>query len=110
MCETYSLYAGRVYIGVTGEKLLVSKKFGELLQPYADRAAAAAEYVRRLRPAVAVQTGELTDPMVRWFWTGTVDTYLSGLRTEDMVQCTRTPHVCCPFTCSGRLDAASAPC
>ena len=59
--------AGRVYIGVTGEKLLVNKKFAELLQPYADRARAAAEYVRRVRPGVAVQTGELTDPMVGGF-------------------------------------------
>ncbi len=56
--------AGRVYIGITGEKLLVKKKFAELLQPYDDRAAAAADYVRRVRPDVAVQTGELTDPMV----------------------------------------------
>ena len=55
-----------MYIGVTGEKLLVKKKFAELLQPYADRAEGAAEYVRRVRPAVAVQTGELSDPMVRW--------------------------------------------
>ncbi len=56
--------AGRVYIGITGEQLLVNKKFAELLQPYDNRAAAAADYVRRVRPDVAVQTGVLTDPMV----------------------------------------------
>ena len=43
----------------------MKKRFAELLQPYDDRAAAAADYVRRVRPDVAVQTGELTDPMVR---------------------------------------------
>ena len=46
--------------------LLVNKKHAELLQHYEHRATAAAEYVRRVRPDVAVQTGELTDPMVSY--------------------------------------------
>ena len=62
--ERRTFRPGRVYIGITGEKLLANKKFAELLQSYDDRAAAAADYVRRVRPDVAVQTGELTDPMV----------------------------------------------
>ena len=40
----------------------MNKKFAELLQPYADRARAAVDYVRRVRPDVAVQTRRIDGP------------------------------------------------
>ncbi|CAL8465461.1 g4997 [Coccomyxa elongata] len=52
----------RVYVGVTGDKLLEKKKHFELLEPYDQRATAAASYLKSVRPALSVQTGALLDP------------------------------------------------
>ena len=70
------LWAGCVYIGITGDALLKNKKYASLLQPYDVRCGAAAAYVNEVQPGVRVQTGELHDPMVSlrcsrcyaWLW------------------------------------------
>jgi phosphopantetheine adenylyltransferase len=52
----------RVFAGVTADALLAGKARRELLQPYAERAAAAESYSRRVRPSLQVRTGALRDP------------------------------------------------
>lgn len=47
-----------------GDKLLEKKKHFELLEPYDQRATAAANYLKSVRPALTVQTGALLDPKV----------------------------------------------
>ena len=42
--------SGKVYIGVTGDELLVNKKFKELLQPFDDRVASAVAVVQAVHP------------------------------------------------------------
>ena len=43
----------RLFVGITGDKLLSSKRHAELLQPFEERAAAAVAFARRVRPAAA---------------------------------------------------------
>lgn len=54
----------RLFVGVTGEQLLASKRHAELLQPFPERAAAAVAYVRKVRPSksFSVDVGALLDP------------------------------------------------
>lgn len=59
------MFAGCVYIGITGPALLKNKKYADLLQSYKERSEAAAAYVKAVHPDVALVTGELHDPMVR---------------------------------------------
>lgn len=54
----------RIFVGVTSDKLLVSKKNKELLEPYDFREAAAVEYMRRVNPNVTVTSGPLIDPKI----------------------------------------------
>ena len=50
---------GELLIGVTGESMLAKKAAPELLQPYAARGAAAAEYAAAVRPGLNVRVSEL---------------------------------------------------
>ena len=55
----------RLFIGITGDKLLSSKKHPELLQPFGERANAAVAFARKVRPGervFAVDVGALLDP------------------------------------------------
>ena len=54
----------RLFVGITGDKLLSSTRHAELLQPFEERAAAAVAFARRVRPAAAfaVDVGALLDP------------------------------------------------
>ena len=55
----------RLFIGITGDKLLSSKKHPELLQPFVERANAAVAFARKVRPGervFAVDVGALLDP------------------------------------------------
>lgn len=62
LAATALICTQQVYVGVTGDKLLEKKKHFELLEPYDQRAAAAASYLKSVRPALTVQTGALLDP------------------------------------------------
>ena len=54
----------RLFIGVTGDKLLSKKKHAELLQPFSERSGAAVAYARKVRPEadLRVDVGSLLDP------------------------------------------------
>ena len=54
---------GALYLGVTGDKLTASKRRRELLQPFAQREAAALAFVRGTRPGLAVHAGVLDNPL-----------------------------------------------
>lgn len=54
----------RIFVGVTSDKLLISKKNKELLESYDFREAAAVEYMRRVNPNVVVTSGPLIDPKI----------------------------------------------
>ncbi|BDA50030.1 probable phosphopantetheine adenylyltransferase at C-terminar half [Coccomyxa sp. Obi] len=62
LAATALICTQRVYVGVTGDKLLEKKKHFELLETYDQRAAAAESYIKSVRPALTVQTGALLDP------------------------------------------------
>jgi hypothetical protein len=50
-----------IYVGVTGDELLVSKKHRELIQPYETRAAAAASFLAATRPPPVVTSSTSDD-------------------------------------------------
>lgn len=52
-----------LFVGVTGDKLTARKRRRELLQPYAQREAAALAFLRGIRPGLRVQAGELDNPL-----------------------------------------------
>ena len=54
---------GALYLGITGDKLTANKRRRELLQPYAQREAAALAFVRGMRPALTVHAGVLDNPL-----------------------------------------------
>ena len=54
---------GALYLGITGDKLTASKRRRELLQPYAQREAAALAFVRGTRPGLTVHAGVLDNPL-----------------------------------------------
>jgi len=62
LAATALLATRRVFVGVTGDKLLASKKYAEHLEPYAAREAAAVRYLREVNPDVEVEAGPLLDP------------------------------------------------
>lgn len=64
LATTALVASERVYIGVTADALLASKKARELLQSYEQREAAAREYVAQVHPGLQVETGPLRDPNV----------------------------------------------
>jgi len=51
-----------VYIGVAGDELLRKKAHATLLQPFDQRAAAAAAFVEAVRPGLVVKVSALLDP------------------------------------------------
>lgn len=64
LAATALVATDKVFIGVTSDKLLSSKKNKELLQPYEIRARAAVDYVKSVNPAISVTCGPLVDPKV----------------------------------------------
>lgn len=56
----------RLFIGITGDKLLSNKKHSELLQPFEERSRAAVAFAKKVRPAdekgFTVDVGALLDP------------------------------------------------
>ncbi len=64
LATTALVASERVYIGVTADALLASKKARELLQSYEQREAAAREYVAQVHPGLRVEAGPLRDPNV----------------------------------------------
>ena len=53
---------GTLYLGVSADGLLEGKKHRELIQGYAERAAAAEAFVRDVNPSARVAAGPLEDP------------------------------------------------
>ena len=53
---------GTLYLGVSADGLLEGKKHRELIQSYAERAAAAEAFVRDVNPSARVAAGPLEDP------------------------------------------------
>mmetsp|Transcript_45259 Transcript_45259/g.94323 ORF Transcript_45259/g.94323 Transcript_45259/m.94323 type:complete len:333 (+) Transcript_45259:197-1195(+) len=53
-----------LYIGIAGDKLLASKADADRIWPFERRQAAAAAYVKRVRPDVHVEVSALLDPKV----------------------------------------------
>ncbi|KAI8463852.1 MAG: hypothetical protein J3K34DRAFT_474834 [Monoraphidium minutum] len=51
-----------VYVGVTADELLAKKAYHDLLQPLAERTAAAAAFMATVRPGLRVESGALRDP------------------------------------------------
>lgn len=54
----------RIFVGVTSDKLLASKKNKDLLEPYEAREAAAVNYMKAVNPALNVTAGPLIDPKI----------------------------------------------
>lgn len=52
-----------LYVGVTGPGLVAHKRHRDMLQPLADREAAARAFLACVRPGLRVHSGELTDPL-----------------------------------------------
>lgn len=52
----------RLYIGVTGDALLAKKNLANLLEPFEERARAAVDFVRLLKPDLEVFVSALVDP------------------------------------------------
>ncbi|PRW57160.1 phosphopantetheine adenylyltransferase-like isoform X1 [Chlorella sorokiniana] len=51
-----------IFVGITADKLLASKKNRELLETYEEREAAAVGYMKMINPGATVVAGPLTDP------------------------------------------------
>lgn len=51
-----------IFVGITADKLLASKKNRELLETYEEREEAAVGYMKMINPGVTVVAGPLTDP------------------------------------------------
>ena len=64
LAATALVATDRIFVGITSDKLLVSKKNKELLETYPIREAAAVEYMQRVNPNVLVTSGPLTDPKI----------------------------------------------
>ena len=54
----------RIFVGITSDKLLTTKKNKELLQAYDVREAAAVRYMQAVNPLIEVTSGPLTDPKI----------------------------------------------
>ncbi|KAI3437923.1 hypothetical protein D9Q98_000368 [Chlorella vulgaris] len=52
----------QIFVGITADKLLASKKNRELLESYEERQAAAVAYMELVNPRASVMAGPLTDP------------------------------------------------
>ena len=50
---------GRLYVGISGDDLLVNKKHRELLQSYADRERAVSEFLTAIKPGLDVEIGPI---------------------------------------------------
>lgn len=64
LAATAAVATHRIFVGVTSNKLLSSKKNKELLEPYEAREAAATGYMRAVNPRPAVTAGPLVDPKI----------------------------------------------
>lgn len=64
LAATALVTTGRVFVGITGDKLLSNKRNRDLLEKYDVRAQNAIDYIRRVNPQVEVTAGPLLDPKV----------------------------------------------
>ncbi|PSC70801.1 DNA topoisomerase I [Micractinium conductrix] len=62
LAATALVTRGEIFVGITADALLASKKNRDLLEPYEERLAAAVGYMQLLNPGATVTAGPLSDP------------------------------------------------